>query len=482
MISSASVLWDTYDGDGTTKNFAITTPVGDYDPNLVLVQVEDSTGAIADAEVGVGPYAYTIHVATKEVRFAQAPVLGETIYIVPDVPLTQLKDFVNGEAMNADNIEGSLDKLTLEIQQINRKAQNHIGLTLPEDGVNMGLPGVDLRAGRIVGCDSEGGFTMMDTMPDTTLVSAWVADNLLDDADAAAVRATINVYSEADVDALVEASNLPTGGTANQVHTKKSGTDYDSDWQDVPYPAGHLFGLETAAAADAEHDVTISVGHCRSYSNAYNMNLTGPITKRIDAAWAAGTNAGGLMFGTVGANTTYHLFLIRNDSDGTLDAGWDISISAANIPSGYTGYRRLRSYVTDASSNIIDTFQLGDEFILKSKVRDHLATGTVPNTQTNITLASIPIGLNFVAKITTSAYDNTTGRHVNIGPSDSIIPLPADRDAVYQISPGATNTIAIGIMTNTSAQIAHRWSATTVGWFAIFSIGWIDTRGKFGGA
>ena len=118
------------------------------------------------------------------------------------------------------------------------------------------------------------------------------------------------------------------------------------------YPAGYIYGLETEADTDSDHDVKINPGKCRSYTDLYNLDLTAAITKQIDATWAAGDDAGGLFSGTVAADTTYHLFLIRKDSDGSIDAGWDTDINCANIPSGYTAYRGLRTYETNASANI----------------------------------------------------------------------------------------------------------------------------------
>jgi hypothetical protein len=173
------------------------------------------------------------------------------------------------------------------------------------------------------------------TDPGIYVDEAMISPNAITDA-AALIRHYNNdrawgtVYSENDL--------ILRPGPGGKVHTD--------------YPAGYIFGLETEAATDADHDVTISPGKCRSYSDRYNLDLRRPLTKRIDATWAAGTDAGGLFSGTVAASTTYHLFLIRKDSDGSIDAGFDTSDTCANIPTGYTAYRGLRTYEMDASANI----------------------------------------------------------------------------------------------------------------------------------
>ena len=115
---------------------------------------------------------------------------------------------------------------------------------------------------------------------------------------------------------------------------------------------GFISGLLPANAADADHDISFGVGRCISADGMRVLNFTGALVKQLDAGWAVGNNAGGLFSGSVAADTTYHGFIIRRDSDGVLDAGFDTSLTAANIPSGYTQYRRCFSLKTDPSSNI----------------------------------------------------------------------------------------------------------------------------------
>ena len=127
----------------------------------------------------------------------------------------------------------------------------------------------------------------------------------------------------------------------------------------VPYvapalPPKYIDGLLISNnATDSNNDIDISVGDARDSANAYNLSLASILTKRLDATWAAGTNQGGLFSGSKAANTWYHIFLIRKDSDGTIDAGFDTSLTAANKPSGYSNYRHIFSIRTDGSSNII---------------------------------------------------------------------------------------------------------------------------------
>ncbi len=136
-------------------------------------------------------------------------------------------------------------------------------------------------------------------------------------------------------------------------------------------PFGYLAGLTLSNnGSDAANDIDIAAGVARSAQNTYDLSLAATLTKRLDAAWAVGTGNGGIFTGSKANSTCYHVFLIRKDADGTIDAGFDTSITAANKPVGYTAYRRLGSIFTDGSGNIRPFQQVGDYFCFKSAVRD----------------------------------------------------------------------------------------------------------------
>lgn len=108
-------------------------------------------------------------------------------------------------------------------------------------------------------------------------------------------------------------------------------------------------------ASDTDHDIDFSAGRIADTTGTALLITLATCTKRLDASWSAGTNAGGLFSGTVAADTTYYAFLIESNSDGSIDCGFDTSSTAANIPAGYTKYRRIGSFATDGSANIDST-------------------------------------------------------------------------------------------------------------------------------
>lgn len=126
-----------------------------------------------------------------------------------------------------------------------------------------------------------------------------------------------------------------------------------NDEHEAAHPPGYIQGLVPVNGTDADHDINIGTGFTVDTTSAKVLDLTSVLTKQIDAVFAVGNNAGGLFSGVVAADTWYHLFVIRRTSDGVIDAYFDTSVTAANIPTGFVEFRRIASVLTDVAANII---------------------------------------------------------------------------------------------------------------------------------
>lgn len=115
-------------------------------------------------------------------------------------------------------------------------------------------------------------------------------------------------------------------------------------------------GLTLSADTDTEHDITIDTGSTRSAADDGLITLGATLTKQIDAAWAAGSAAGGFPTGiALASDTWYRVFVIKNTTSGAVDGGFDTSATAANLladATDYTQYRMVGWVLTDSSSNI----------------------------------------------------------------------------------------------------------------------------------
>lgn len=278
----------------------------------------------------------------------------------------------------------------------------------------------------------------------------------------------------------VTAAQIPSGWRSKVVY---DGTDYIV--REVPPAAGlprsYLAGLTLANnGADATNDIDIAVGECRDSTNAVDLVLASALTKRLDAAWAVGTNQGGLDAGSI-ADTTYHFWLIKRSDTGVVDALFSTSASAPTMPANYD-YKRRIGAVVRASAAILPFVQDGNEFTLKTPVRD-VNTGTPGAAAFTATLASVPAGIRVGAKIMASIMDTASIDFVLISdlsvndasPSGNASPGLTARSQVAN----ATGTGVDTVWTNTSRQVRARCltgaaTATAV----IVTRGWIDTRGR----
>lgn len=247
-------------------------------------------------------------------------------------------------------------------------------------------------------------------------------------------------------------------------------------------PRSYLAGLGMANnATDATNDIDFAAGTCRDSTNAADITCSA-LTKRLDATWAAGTGNGGLDTGSI-ANTTYHCFAIKKDSDGSGDFLFSTSASSPTMPTGYTYFRRIGSIVRTGAA--IKAFvQDGDRFTWLVPVSDVSAANSVTTAVTKT--VTVPVGVRigvFGSTGITAGADPGTVWHLYI----------SDLSTTDTAASGSCRTVGMQdwngtvevtgsapfgpVMTDTSAQIRTRCSvaAATI---SVITFGWIDTRGK----
>ncbi len=183
--------------------------------------------------------------------------------------------------------------------------------------------------------------------------------------------------------------------------------------------------------------------------------------------------------GSVASSTTYHVFAILNDTDRSVDYGFDTSVTAANRPSGYTYFRRIGSVLTDASAHIVAFHQYGDEFYLDTSVKDVDVTN--PGTSAVTRTLTVPTGIQVCAIFAAVSWDSTGDTVHYVSSLDAADEVPSYANCIESAPSDKTGEgVSLNrIWTNTSARIRTRLSfsaATTA--FKIRTRGWIDTRGK----
>lgn len=247
-------------------------------------------------------------------------------------------------------------------------------------------------------------------------------------------------------------------------------------------------------AGNPNTDIQVNTGTVRSQSTEEFIILTAPIIKRINATWAIGSLAGGMFSGTVASDETYHVFLIKQNGTGIVDAGFDIDVAGANVPPGWSAFARIASIRTGGSANIINFIQDGDTFWYKTPLGERDVSLTTTTSQTILLNTNTPkkIGGEAIIQVNDSIDTGaSTACAVVISGTalDDIIPVQNGvlntynlnnfNVAGYRRSYYAQLRLNVPIQ-NDDAQIRFRFVRTGAAAQnqRVSIIGWTDKRGK----
>lgn len=252
-------------------------------------------------------------------------------------------------------------------------------------------------------------------------------------------------------------------------------------------PRGYIDGLIVANDAnDAVNDIDIAAGVCRSTANVgafgastltkdqRDIEIPATLIKQLDVAWAPGN--GGMRSPSSLANGTWHIFAIggrrlRDD----LIVHDNISTIAANLPGGYTAYRRIGSIIR-VSGSIKAFYQYNNEFWwVTPPLDENLGSGST--TSAVLVTLTVPTGIKVKAYFNANFADNSA--YFSSPDVDDMAPSATAAPIGIGEASGGTATalkVSAGVWTNTSAQIRRRYEANTASQIA--TLGWTDPRGR----
>lgn len=258
-------------------------------------------------------------------------------------------------------------------------------------------------------------------------------------------------------------------------------------------PRAYLAGAQTSLSGGTPSTViAITAGDAQDAGNAGAIRLAAAITKNINATWLVGSGNGGLATAlTLTASTTYHLYLIKRTDTGVVDAYFDTSTSAANIPSPYTLFRRISSHRTDANKLLFPYTQNGDYFRLERAAFDQTQTNPGTNAGT-VTFTSIPTGFNMFAMFNavvenagaaglTTCYFSDLAVADQAPSLDATAPLGSQEPAESVAGASRYSTAQQMIRTDTASRIRFRFGFSDANVsLHIATLGWWDSRGTNG--
>jgi len=329
------------------------------------------------------------------VVFNSGLVLNDIVTLNREIPIERLTGYTTAGDFRATTLNVEQNKELAISQQLKRDLVNSV-TKAPNDTLTGSLLLPLNRGDLFLAFDVNGGLiaTAGPTGDSNTPVSAYVsgffsvpdsaaaltyfditgyAQTILDDTTAGEARTTLDaqenlssVFSaEGDIivaDSSTDAVILPRG-TNNQALISDGTTLI---YQDNKFPPNHLVGLTTENnSGDSDHDIDIAIGTWRDSADTQSFTSASPFTKQLDLNWSEGTNLGGFPSAlTLAADTWYHIFAIGKP-DGSVDYGFDTSLTATNLladATGYTKFRRIWCIKTDASVNILGYIQMKDIF------------------------------------------------------------------------------------------------------------------------
>lgn len=180
MTVSTTTSRADYNGNGATTAF--TVPFYFLDStHLVVLRTQISTGFVATMVSGTD---YTVSgagvPAGGTVTFTVAPTDDQKVSILRNVPLTQLTAYVPNDPFPAASHERALDKLTMEMQQVNEVAGRSLRLpaNTSSDSVSVTLP--TPAANQVVGWNSTA--TALTNFSTSDLATSVVGTNQFVDA------------------------------------------------------------------------------------------------------------------------------------------------------------------------------------------------------------------------------------------------------------------------------------------------------------
>lgn len=307
------------DGNGSKTNFDADFKIfSDSDAEVYII---DADGNADLQELNVD---YTINIDSVgegfEIQFVVAPAADEEVFARGAMAITQPTDIPNSGSLREVQIENELDRGAMIDLELADQLRRTLKFPITSEFLDLELP--EPEAGKLLGWNA--------------------AADALENSDATTGAQGAQGVQGAQGSQGVQGS---TGSQGPQGTQGILGSQGSQGTQGVAGSAGgatDFYGLLITNAADTANDLTIAAGQAMSDDDSVSIVLAAPITKRIDAVWAAGTNQGGLDTGTIGSSKVpVDVWLIKNVSSGVVDVVCTKNMSTPSMPSGYTKKRRI---------------------------------------------------------------------------------------------------------------------------------------------
>lgn len=498
-VNTQDITSGPYSGNDVTTEFAYDFRI--EDKSQITVFETDDLGVVTTLTVDTD---YTVAGIGNDAggtitRVAGALPTNYTWYVRSNYQATQDTDFDSQGGFFPDIHEAALDKLTFLVQQINDQIARSFKLSDSYPGAasaelptpeslkfvrwNSDASALENTAGTTSVVGSDIPFTPYGNISATNL------DDAVKELEDEKEPADATILKDADIGINVQAydSNIPTEVVSQADAEAGTATD-PRTWtaERVKQAVEALSGIATGyingfrPVRDTTTRIAFNAGTCRDAADT--VNITGLFwRKEMSLTWAEGYDSGGMFGGAaIPTNGTVHFFVIVKDSDGSVEYGGDLDVNAANIPAGYTAYRRVFSLTTNGSAEFYDfnatEFGGGGMNIDLAAISADF-TDTSPGTAAVTVGLTVPNDIEVFARCRSVLSNTATTEAIFTALTQSDV-VPSTQNCDLRVtSAGTQGTINFERLTNTSGQIRARINdGSGLSLYNIGTRGWLDMR------
>ena len=365
-----------YQGNGQTTVFQIPFPF--LENNQIYVQKKDAQGNLINYTYGTD---YTVTGAGEEnggsVTLNVAPEQGSTISIYRDVPLTQEVDYRENEIFPAETHEEALDKLTMEVQQIQEQLDRSVKVDRFSDvdldifvneeieRVYDSTDNIDIVANNINNVNTVGGnIANVNTVAGDIDSVVTTATNVEDVKTVAQNKASLNVTAANIADVKTVAKDIASVNTTS------------TNIEDVKTNATNITDINTNAAnigsinqvADIRNNVTLVALNNRKVTtvadNIDNVNVVANNITNVVSTGASIDNVNTVAGDIANVNTVAG---IKDNVDKVAMINTQVKKVGDNINDVMT-VANIDTQVSTVADNAVAVKQIGDniDVVLKS--------------------------------------------------------------------------------------------------------------------
>jgi len=184
------------------------------------------------------------------------------------------------------------------------------------------------------------------------------------------------------------------------------------------------YGLILSRDTDTDHDINVTAGGVLDATLSKPLILANEMTKRFDASWAIGDDAGGGDGTSLPASGMYYVWLIGDSDRGLVDILGSTSNSSPTMPSGWDLKRLIGVVRTDASNNIVDFTHRGNRFLWVDRIAE-VTDNTLTDETYETGTATLPPNCDMLYMChVNGSTDNTLGYsivHVDVSWDDKTL-------------------------------------------------------------